>query len=458
MSRYVLRGIGPPHPKQQAIMTHLLTPQRDYVKQVDTMCGRLFGKSTFSIDFSTRVLSIDDKQRLLFLEPDKKRMENVFLAEWMRIVPQELYEINFTKRRIVWKKTGSQLIYGHRDIRGNKSVRAQMYNGLNLTGVIDDEAALGFHREQQQNIFNCIRVSSDIMFYLTISTPVVGPYGQFIKLPSHVLFTGTSYDNVYVTQEIVDDMVANMSRQQVRREIYAELISLEGRIFSESLVNLDDTDHQWPDGNVHWEHSGFRYGQPWWLGADLGSATGAYVVVQRDPAPPGWGGHIWIAVADFCPQTDASASRALQRLDSEFGRPKAVIAGQDINTKSAADGSTVANIVDQVWGYVPVMPVSEVRTNKQLQYDKLLYLINSSSNRRRFCVAKNFKSLDVDSKRGVIECLNEYEHRPIDERRDGEFLPKGSDQPLCHIADAMMMLAVQVMAPPRWMKSKELAK
>jgi hypothetical protein len=456
--RYTLRGIGPPHPKQQEIISYLLEPAPDFVKQVDVMCGRGFGKSTFSIDFATRVLSKDGNQCILFLEPDKNRMENTFLTEWRKIVPHELYMLNYGKRTILWKPTGSKLIFWHRDRRGNREVRAEMFNGLNLTGVIDDEAALGFLLEQQQNTFNCIRVFSDVQFYLTITTPRVGEYGRFIKREGHKVFRGTSYDNVYISREKIDKMAANMSRDQVSREIYGELIALEGRIFREALVDVDDIAHQWPDGNVHYEHDRFRYGQPWWLFADLGSATGAYVVVQREPAPPGWSGHIWVAVADYCPQADASASRALQRLDAEFGPPRAVVAGQDVNTRSAADGTTVANIVDQVWGFVPVMPVSEVRANKQLQYDRMIYLLNSSGDRRRFCIAKNFRSLDVDSKRGVIECLQEYEHRATSERRSGEFLPKGADQPLCHVADALMMGAVQIMAPPRWLKSKELAK
>lgn len=456
MPRYVLQGIGPPYSKQQEIMSYVLRPDPLVVKKVNVRCGIAVGKSTCGIDLATRVLSLDGNQAHLFLEPDRNRMENVFLFEWEKIVPKELYDISYGDRTIYWKPTGSRLIYWHRDIRGNKRKRANMFRGINVTSVQDDEAPEEFLLEQWQNTFNRIRTPSPVRFYLTWGTPQPGEYSMLLEQPDQKLFTGTSYDNPYLPAGYIEGMMANMSRDQIRREIYGEMIALEGRIFKDALVDLDNIEHQWPEGNVHWEHRSFRKGQPWWLFADLGSATGAYTVVQREPAPPGWGGHIWIAVADYCPQTDASAARALDRLDMEFGPPVEVVAGLDVNTKSAADGSTVANIVDQIWGYVPVHPVSEVYANKQLQFNRMEFLIREGVNgHRRFCVAKDFVSLDKYSRRGVIPCLKEYQYRPVHERKDGEFLPKGSDQPLCHVADTLLMGAVQTMAPPRWLKTNE---
>lgn len=462
MPRYTMRGIGPPHPKQQEIMSYLLTPQREVVKNVDVMCGRMFGKSTFSIDFTTRVLSLDGKQRLLFLEPDKNRMEKTFLAEWTKIVPQELYHLNYGKREIVWRRTGSILYYGHRDIRGNPAIRANMYRGLNLTGVIDDEAAEGFHREQQQNTFNCIRVASDVMFYLTISTPQIGPYSRFIKLPGHKLYTGTSYDNIYISKEIVDRMCENMGRDQVRREIYGELVALEGRIFREALIDggqegQHDIANKWPIGNVNWDLPRYDPTKPYWLFCDLGSATGAFIVVQQMSSGGRFRGPVWTAVADYCPDNDASASRAFQLMRQHFGTPAAIVAGGDIQTRATTDGRTVSYYANTVFGPgVRVVPANESRGNKMLQLDLMNYLIKSSVDHRRFTVARDFQCLDTDSRRGVKEALLEYVHKPLEEREDAYVTPKGAKYPLCHVADALLMGALEVMAPPRYLKQKEL--
>jgi hypothetical protein len=460
--RYTLRGIGPPHPKQQEIISYLLEPKPDFVKQVDVMCGRGFGKSTFSIDFATRVLSIDGRQNILFLEPDIPRMKKVFLREWKKIVPKELYDINLGDRQITWKPTGAILNYEHRDRKGNREDRADKFNGMNLTGVIDDEAALGFLLEQQQNTFNCIRVFSDVQFYLTITTPRVGEYGRFIKRDGHKVFLGTSYDNVYISKEKIDKMAANMSRDQVRREIYGELIALEGRVFREAKlhsVGIDpDQEHRWPRGNVNWDHPKFDDGKPWWLFCDLGSSTGAFVVVQKADSRGRFNGPVWVAVADYCSNTDASASRAFQRLKAEFGTPVGVVAGADIKTRSTVSGETVAYFASNTWGSVPIYPAGESRGEKIRQLDMLNFLICSSDDNRRFTVARDFVSIEDESHRGVRECLLEYVHKPTNEQESGYIIPKGKDQPLCHVADALLMGAEMIMAPPQWLLRNELAK
>jgi hypothetical protein len=460
--RYTLRGIGPPHPKQQEIISYLLEPKPDFVKQVDVMCGRGFGKSTFSIDFATRVLSIDGRQNILFLEPDIPRMKKVFLREWKKIVPKELYDINLGDRQITWKPTGAILNYEHRDRKGNREDRADKFNGMNLTGVIDDEAALGFLLEQQQNTFNCIRVFSDVQFYLTITTPRVGEYGRFIKRDGHKVFLGTSYDNVYISKEKIDKMAANMSRDQVRREIYGELIALEGRVFREAKLHSVGTDpdqeHRWPRGNVNWDHPKFDDGKPWWLFCDLGSSTGAFVVVQKADSRGRFNGPVWVAVADYCSNTDASASRAFQRLKAEFGTPVGVVAGADIKTRSTVSGETVAYFASNTWGSVPIYPAGESRGEKIRQLDMLNFLICSSDDNRRFTVARDFVSIEDESHRGVRECLLEYVHKPTNEQESGYIIPKGKDQTLCHVADALLMGAEMVMSPPQWLLRNELTK
>jgi hypothetical protein len=451
-------GIGPPYPKQQEIMSYVMRPQPNHVKQVDVRCGLAFGKSTCAIDLATRVLSMDGNQVLLFLEPDKNRMENVFLAEWYNIVPQEMFDINYGKRTILWKPTGSKIIYNHRDIRGNRKRRANRFRGVNVTSVEDDEAPEDFLEEQYQNTFNRIRTPSPVRFYLTWGTPQPGQYSRTIKKPGHKVFKGTTYDNPYLPEGYIEQMIANMSsRDQVRREIYGEEVSLEGRIFREAKIDAvgaeHDPENRWPRGNVHWEFTTFRSELPWWLFCDLGSATGAYIAVQKIPAMR-FGGDVWVAVADYCPNDDASASRAFQKMDDAFGRPAAVVAGADVHTKNSVDGRTVAYFASQVWGNIPIRAMGESNADKMRQYDIVSRMISTLDGNRRFCVARDFVSLSTESHRGLREMLLEYSMRPIEERTEEEFLPKGNDQPLCHVADALMM-GSEVMAPPEFLKKRE---
>ena len=431
-----------------------------HVRQFDLMCGLGYGKTTLGIDITTRLASIGSNQRILFLEPDRNRMENVFLAEWIRIVPEELYDINYGKRIIGWIN-GARILYGHRDIRGNRATRANMYRGINVSDVLDDEAAEGFLLEQVQNIFNRIRIPSPVRVHGTLTTPQIGEYSRYIKSPHHMLFTGKTADNPYLPPNYVEEMARNMSRDQVRRELFGELVALEGRVFREARIDYTgadpDPENRWPNGNVDHHHTGFIEGQPWWLFCDLGSATGAYVVVQKSNIRPAFKGPIWVVVADFCPQADASASRAFQRLNTEFGRPAGVVAGADIGTRSTTDGLTVAAMAKQIWGNVRLYPFNEAIYTKQIMLNSLSYLIRSSSGHRRLTIARNFTALDPDSHRGVREMLVEYTYRPQEERRLNEYWPKGSDQPLSHVADALMFGAAEIMAPPTFTKRKEWA-
>jgi hypothetical protein len=455
---HYLREIGPPYPKQQEIIDFVFAAEPNKVKQPDLLCGLAFGKSTVAIDIAVRVLSFDGRQRILFLEPDRNRMENVFLAEWINIVPEELYTLNYGKRIITWKPTGSKLIFWHRDIRGNLATRANMFRGINLTGVIDDEAAEGFLLEQYQNVFNRIRTPSPIRFYLTLTTPQLGAYARWIKRHDHKLFTGTSWDNPYLPDGYIEQMIANMSRDQVRREIYAELIALEGRIWG-----AFDKDKKWPEGNIY--DYDFDPTRPWWLFCDIGSSTGAYTVVQNVVEEARHFGKygrpvVWVAVADYCPQTNAAVSPAFQRIKHEFGLrrpPEAVVAGGDFGTRDSLMGNTAAYFAQEVFGPVQTISVNESFGSRQVQHDRLSYLMCSALNHRRFCVASSFKELDGNSKRGIMQMVDEDVWPDDTRRRANEFMPKDSKIMVSHIRDALLAGTVAVMAPPEYGYTRELA-
>jgi hypothetical protein len=440
-------NINSPYNRQREVLDELFAPT-GYVKKIDLCCGRGFGKTVLAILAAVKALSIDGEQVGLFLEPDRDSIDQIFLPNWEEIVPAELYHHNSTQKKITWIN-GSVLYYGLRNVTGSVSQRRNKYRGRNLNWVIDDEAAIACDRLQYSNTLGAIRRKGDVRFYFTISTPQLGEYRQLITSKGHTLFRGTSADNPYLPEDYISTLTEDMSADQIRREVYGEFISLEGRIWKEA-----DMQNSWPNGTMNDEWDSFREGQPWWLLCDLGSATGAYVVVQQ--MPPMFRGQriydkpVWVAVADFCPVSDASAGRAFSLLKEHYGTPIGVTAGADVETRAITDGSTVSYFVQQAFGNVPIYPCNESVFNKQIQGDVFSGLIKRGKDgARRFTVARNFNQLDPDSRRGVLQVLEEDEYP---EQGKGQFdqpFPKGNQFPLCHARDALLMGFSQL-SPPSW--------
>jgi hypothetical protein len=438
--------IYPPYLKQQAILDALLEPSIAK-KQIDLCCGRGFGKTYLAIIAAIMTLSIDGKQVGLFLEPTWKLTNSVFLASWRKLVPKELYKINKGEEMITWIN-GSVLYYGPRNVSGSTEAMRDKYRGYNLTFVIDDEAAIGCDEQFYTNVLAAIRVPSTVRYYFTISTPKVGPYRDLVTSENHTLYRGSSRDNPYLPAGEIDALAANMSRDQVRREIDGEFISLEGRIWKTA-----DMSQAWSAGNRDDEHPAFKPGHPYWLLCDLGSSTGAYVVIQqRKAALSGqqlFPGPVWVAVADLCPQNDASAARAFAMIKEHFGTPVGVTAGADINTRATTDGTTVSYFAQQCFGNVPIYPCNESLYSKQVQYDRLSYLMCAAGGERRFTVARDYVELDPDSKRGVRQMLEVDEWPEEMKRRASDFLPKNRECRVQHTRDALLM-GMSVLSPPTW--------
>jgi hypothetical protein len=434
-------------------MSYIFEPDPNRIKKVNVSCGRAFGKSTVAIDIATRALNIDGNQVGLFLEPDWKRVNRVFIRKWKTHVPPELYTINKGECRIDWFN-GSMLYYGPRNITGSVAQMEDGQSGADYSFVIDDEAAMKCSLRFYANVLGTIRHPSPVRFYLTITTPRVGPYKRLVTSKGHKLFMGTSYDNPYLPENFVDELIASMSRQQAEREVYGKFVSLEGKIWPEA-----DLDNAWPKGNIDNEWPSFKQGEPWWLFCDLGSANGAFSVVQRRPATRHgrkmFDGFVWVAVADLCPHKNANAARAFQILDSNFGSPCCVVGGADINTRASTDGKTISYFAKQVWSNIPVIPVSEKVFDRQIQYDRMSYLVCSALGQRRFTVAKNFVSLDHDSKRGIKEMFEEDAWPENREMGKNEILPKDSSNMVQHIRDSLLLGAVAKMAPPEWLYTNE---
>ncbi len=451
MPNHVLNAYSP-YSKQQEILDYLLKPEPDRVKQVDLCCGRGFGKTYLAVILAVKSLCLNSNQTGLFLEPSWAAINSIFWDTWHELVPDSLYKVNKSEHKIIWFN-GSVMYYGPRNVSGNIQSMRNKYKGLNLTWVIDDEAAIGCDAQQYTNTLAAVRKHSDVRFYFTISTPMVGPYRDLITSEPHVVFRGTSRDNVYRPKGFVKNLVVNMSRDQVRREIDGEFISLEGRIWKTA-----DMTKPWPVGTIDDEHKEFQKGQPFWLLCDLGGATGAYVIMQQRKAMFRdsliFDGPVWVAVADLCPQNDASAARAFAIIKEHFGTPIGVTAGADVNTRAITDGTTVSYFAQQCFGSIPIYPCNESMYSKQVQYDNLSYLMCSyAGNERRFTVARKFAELDPDSKRGVKQMLEVDEWPDETKRRASDFLPKNRECKVQHTRDALLM-GMSQLSPPSWSYGK----
>lgn len=452
MNEIILRGLRPPFPKQIEVLDELFKPEPDRIKQIDLCCGRGFGKTYLSILTIIKALSLDGNQVGLFLEPDWPSIQEIFFPAWFEIVPEECYTLNQKKNCITWFN-GSMLFYSVRAVTGSVERLRNKFRGRNLNWVIDDEAAIGCDNQQYANTLGAIRRKSDVRFYFTISTPLVGAYKRLITSEGHQLYRGTSRDNPYLPPNFVDNLIANMSADQVRREIDGEFISLDGKIWKTAKI-----EGSWPNGNRNDVHTSFDPSIPWYLFCDIGSATGSYIVVQAAKSmllgKSLYHGPTWVCVADFCPNSDASATRAFTLLKQHFGTPTEIVAGADVDTANSVTGDTVAYHASEVWGNsVRITPSSERYYKKQIQYDRLNFGICDALGNRRLTVARDYVSLDQDSHRGLLNMFEEDEWPELDKRRPSDFLPKGKDNVVQHVRDALLMGAVEVMFRPDWLPS-----
>ena len=364
-----------------------------------------------------------------------------------------MYTIRYGKNRIDWHN-GAILRYMPRVITGSKAHSRSKPRGKPTSFVIDDETAIGFDMEWYQNAFARVREAATTRYFLTLTTPLVGPYGRFLKRGGNKIFTGRTRDNHYLLYRdptYESRQRAIMSKDQARRELDGELVALEGRLWKEFKADV-----AWPKGNRNDQHVGFDSEKPWWLFCDLGSATGAYVVVQQtEPTYRGRnvfndGGPLWVAVADYCPNDDASASRAFQMLKSKYGFPAGVVAGRDHVARDKYEGRTLAYFTRNVLGGARIYTSPEDNANKMIQYDCLSSLICAGNGERRFTVARDFVSHDPDSRRGLLEMFDEDQMPPADERSPNDFLPKHKGCMVQHVGDAVLMGCHEIIKQPSW--------
>lgn len=444
-----------PYPKQQQVLWHLFKPPyNNKVRRVNLCCGWGFGKTQVAIDAAQAFLDMCPNNNGLFTEPDVSLM-NLFLDMWEKTIPPELYTIRRQDRKITWNRTGSWLRYDHRNLKGSLQQTIKHFQGWTYAFHIDDETSTDCSLELLNAIENRIRQpGAPILARLTVSTPRVGEYAELLSLPDSVTITGRSEDNPYIPLELRQQQRASMSRAQARRDMDGELVALEDQLWPDvDLLN------SWPIGNVDDQHPRFNPSFPWYLGCDMGSATGAYVVVQPVPNGVGRGEPRWVIVSDFCPQSSGDVKRAFHKLRLEFGTPAGIASGIGMGTRSDTDGATPAFFIAKTWGGpVDLFICDEDHASKHVQYDTLSALFRASDGTRRLTVARDMvdkvAQLDKDSRRGVIEMIQQDVWSADPSVSSRMYLPKGPKIRISHIRDSLLALATEVLEPPEWAQGR----
>jgi hypothetical protein len=205
-------------------------------------------------------------------------------------------------------------------------------------------------------------------------------------------------------------------------------------------------------------HPRFNPAYPWYLGSDMGSATGAYVVVQPVTNGMGNGQRRWVIVSDLCPQSSGNVRDAFTKLRERFGVPAGVVSGIGMNTRADTDGATPAFFVSKIWNNtVDIMVADEDHISKHIQYENLSALFCAADGTRRLTIARDMiekrAQIDKDSHRGVVEMIQQdVWPEATDIKSSRMYLPKGPKIRISHIRDALLELGVMVMSPPEWVQ------
>jgi len=443
---YELKGIGPPHPKQQEAIDLLLTPS-EKVRLVDVCAGRGWGKSEFAILVAFMMLMMYKGICGLFLEPDWSRVNKVFLRKWKRMIPSALYTLNKSERCITMIN-GSVLYYQARNVTGNKDAADDAGRGPDVAFIVDDEAAIKCSAEMYVNNMAAIREPCKSPFYLTISTFQYGDYERLLDDPSHIEIIGRTKDNIYLPAGYEAGLRAVMPPEVAARELDSERGIPEGQIWSHFKFE------PWPKGNILDGYE-FVHGEPWYLGIDLGNHASYQIYQTPPPFHPLTGqkimeGRLLCATEEWLVNNDVNrhGHGGLEGILDEIiltycggnpnnNPPEFVYLGHDANTKGAIVAQSAVGILNKL-GWNWSFPGGAL-SSKDVQRSHLVNMIWE----RRYVVAGKKNSRDQweiskqyfgeGKKRGILEVMKR-DVRPKD--RGGVFIKdKKSSNPKSSLED-----------------------
>lgn len=446
--------LDPPYPKQREVLWEIFKPPHFTGKPryINLCCGWGFGKTQLAIDAAQALLDLCPKNDGLFTSCDPGNMETA-IHMWETTVPPELYKYVKGEHKVIWLRTGSQLFFDHRNTRGSLAQTLRHFQGKTVAWHIDDEASTECSMTLLNQIDARVRQpGAPILVRLTTSTPRMGEYVELLNQEGSITLHGRTEDNPYLPAEKVAYQRSILSRAQARRDMDGELVALEDQLWPDV-----DLTHSWPVGNVDDNHPRFNPSYPWFLFCDFGSATGAYAVVQPVTNGIGLGQPRWVIVSDLCPQSSGNVKDAFLKLRAQFGNPAGVAGGIGINQRADTDGATPAFFVAKTWNdYVNIYSAPEDHVSNQIQYETLSALFCAGDGTRRLTIARDMvdqkAQLDKDSKRGVIEMVQQDTWPDDIVMASKMYLPKGPKIRISHIRDALLQGAVTIMAPPEWQK------
>lgn len=346
--------------KHLQIIKAALTPAPLAIKKIDVCCGIAFGKSTLGITLAEALLEMSPHSRIMFLQPDYKRLNSVFWAEWKSIVPPYLYTYRARQDYIEWHN-GAILYPRIRWVTGNSDTAADMQRGPNLSAIIDDEAAIGFSLEYYQNGLGRLRARAPVRLYITLSTPKVGPYDALLDQPGMISFNGRTADNaINLPPNFESDMRASMTEMHARRELDGERVALEGQIWS-----MFDFSHKYPFGNI--DDESYVNDEPYILAGDIGVQS-SWLIIQRKLKRD-------VIVGQYHPD-DGNVRDDLRFLLRKYGQPSKIITGTDINSRNSVTGEAgileiKRALIANNCHIVQLITPEGIYKDKSIQYDAL---------------------------------------------------------------------------------------
>jgi hypothetical protein len=380
----------------------------------------------------------------LWTEPTYGLCQRVFLREWAKIVPKELWTYKKSESKIILKN-GSEIDVVSRNV---DNPGREISKGPNYAWAIDDEAANKFDADKYWDIDAAVRhPSARHRFHDTLSTPQMGEYYTLCHSHFHNQINATSFDNPFLDRDFASSLASSLDPQRARQEIYGEWIALSGRIW-----DVADATRQWPHGNLHphtWQPS-----RPYILGCDLGVQS-AWLIIQQ-VTEPGMREPIDVIVAEYLPN-DGDTQSVLRQIHADYGMPSRVFVGADVNTRSLVDGGTAAYAMRRQWGGLPVIPITGTIANKDLQYQISKGRLLNAQGQRRCCVSSGLRTYPERSPRG-IRALWQADQWPSGRQiRVGELLPKdkrtAGKAALEDVRDAWLYAMIG-MHPPQFIKEQ----
>jgi hypothetical protein len=424
-----------PHLPQQQFLT---LPRTGGLKLMHFVSGRGGGKTLAAVLLALQVVLDEPGTRGCVLSPTFQKLKDVFLQAWIDLVPKELYKLNRSEMTLTM--INGSIIWLRSRYVNNPSRGKDAHRGLDVSWVIDDEAAEGFDRELTTNVLACCRRAGRNRFYACTTTPRLNEYHDFATSQGHNIVYSSSRDNPHLPADWVNAISGQMSIQQAQREIEGRWVALEGLVW-DRWVNKS-----WPNGNLH-SHV-FNPDLPWHLWLDLGVGNGAYLAVQPVQATKLgqrlYNGVIWVIVGEHMPTHDGSASRAMQRVKERFGQPSVIVCGADMNTRSNSDGRTPMFFASQIFPGTQVFPIKGWRADKQIQYNQATAMVETVAGERRLCMSDNLISLE-DATRGIKQLIQQDTWPENAGKVIGTFLNK--EGRLEHVRDALLYGAVHVNSP-----------